>query len=525
MVAGGTVDVRARLSPWQAILLAFGLMILGVIGWFYGQTREAQRLFLQDAEQHARLLADVVALHAQGALLAQQESDRLLSGFLGSMAHFVDYLDGIAPFGDGELAAFAEEAGLAVISVIRPEGSNQGGAGRLPELPSICPQAGFLEPKPDAHLTLYGVPRSAGGGCIWVGVESVGFERLQEVVGLAQALRSVAALPGVRRVALERADTEGRGEAVTIAQAPDGGLVAKVPIPSGQVLMLKLNGEPLQHIHQRQWRNFTLFTLVLAVAGVVSSGLLYRYQQRHLEQVRLFERDLSRQREEAALGRAAAGVAHEIRNPLNAIGMGLQRLEIEALELSDEHRYLLTVIRQALERGNRSVSELLEYARPCRPSVVEVSIGNLLLEMLTLYRTSFDSTGVSVTADVGVDQPIKGDPDLLRRVMDNLLRNALEAQPQGGFLRIRLAKEDEGVRLTFENGGFALTAAEASRVLEPWYTTKANGTGLGLSLSRRFVNAHGGTLDIASPTPGVVTVALFLPFRPPADLLLPPNPA
>ncbi|HAS50817.1 MAG TPA: two-component sensor histidine kinase, partial [Gammaproteobacteria bacterium] len=112
---------------------------------------------------------------------------------------------------------------------------------------------------------------------------------------------------------------------------------------------------------------------------------------------------------------------------------------------------------------------------------------------------------------LALDERIPGDLDLLRQVLDNLLRNALEAQPQGGWLDIRLNPVAGGLELTLSNAGFSLPSEDAPRILEPWFTTKSTGAGLGLAISRRILVAHGGRLTVASPRPGELAVQLFLP--------------
>ena len=93
------------------------------------------------------------------------------------------------------------------------------------------------------------------------------------------------------------------------------------------------------------------------------------------------------------------------------------------------------------------------------------------------------------------------------------MKNALEAQPDGGFLDIRLASIADGVELTLTNTGFTLLPEQAQRILEPWFTTKSGGAGLGLAISRRIIAAHGGRLTVATPRPGELELRLFLPGR------------
>ncbi len=514
-----TETLRRRLPPpWLGNLLVFGLLFAMVLGWFYFQTRQAERVFLDDAGAHARLLADVVSLHARGALLAQDATAAMLRAHLGSSARFVDYLDGIEPFSADELAAFAFESGLAVIRVTRERDSTQGPVDWQPAEPLSCARLHRLIRLPSLHAVAYAIPRNAQTGCVLVGLDARRLEALQAAIGLPRALAGVRALPGVARVELIGEPRPGSGAAATLApsvnihQAQPGRLVARaVSDIAGARLLLDLDGGPLLEARQRLWWEFSLFALVLLVSGGLGTGLLFRRQQAHERQLRDYERTLARQREEAGLGRAAAAIAHEIRNPLNAMAMGLQRLQIEATELNDEHRHLLRLVWQALRRADGSVGGLLDYARPYQPRGVRLALDALLREHLAIYQSRLAEADIRLHLALAADVSLIADADLLRQVLDNLLRNALDALPRGGRLDIELTCQPRQVTLAISNDGLELSPEELPRVLEPWFTTKAEGTGLGLPICRRIAVAHNGELSVDIPQPGRLRVWLKLP--------------
>jgi len=525
VVAAAVVAVVVNVkSPrlWVGNLLVFGaLCILVLIGFSY-QTRQAEQAFLADAADHARLLADAVGLHARGAVLGHQVTDAMLIGFLGSSARFIDYLDRIEPFRDNELAAFAAEAGLAAIRIIRPEGSNQGPVGWNPgELPD-CADLNRLRPLNPLHLLIFVAPRQHREGCILVAIDSRAIEQLRDAIGLPRVLEAVAALPGVVQVALigelaeDAAELTDQAAPVVSIRGMAGGkriVAARVSL-AGAVLAIDLDAGPLAQTEQRLWRDFAGFATILGLTGGLGAWLLYRYQQGHLDQLQAYEQQLSQQREEAALGQAAAAIAHELRNPLNAMAMGLQRLQMEADELHDDHRRLVAVVLEAVARSNRSVSGLLDYARLYRPRLEPVALGVLVDDLLTLYAGSLHAASIALRRDLNMREHILGDPDLLRQVLDNLLRNALEAQPCGGHLDVHLAPVAAGLELTLTNAGFTLPPEQASRIFEPWFSTKPGGAGLGLAIARRMMAAQGGRLTVATPHPGELELRLFLPGRP-----------
>jgi two-component system sensor histidine kinase HydH len=506
--------------PWLGNLLVFGLLVALVAAWFLVQTRQAQRSFLADSSAHARLVGDAVGLHARGAVLAQELGDGLLSAFLGSSARFVDYLDGIEPFRAEELTAFAAEAGLALIRVVRPDGAVQGPAGGVPLPAADC--SGLERPRllPDRQVLLYGIPRS-GGGCVWVAMAAGPLEALRAAVGLPQALAAVRQLPGMVAVTLRGQPDPGRvraadaGAPEVVIRRLDGRPVASARVPvAGAELRLDLDAAPLLRQQQRLWWEFAGLLAVLLPAGGLGTWLLYRHQRAHDRRLQAVERQLSQQREEAGLGRAAAGIAHEIRNPLNALAMGLQRLQLEVEDLAPDHQRLLAAMGEALRRANASVTGLLDYARAYRPLLAPVALEQLLDEQCSLFQGRLAELGVTPRRRIVPVTPVPGDADLLRQVLDNLLRTALEALPSGGDLSIELGPVPGGVQLDLTNTGLALAPEEVERMLEPWFTTKVQGTGLGLAIARRMIAAHGGRLTLAAPAPGQLRVRVWLPARP-----------
>ncbi len=513
--AGVGADTGRRLPPlWLGNLMAFGLLIVLVLAWFSVQSRQAQQVFHDEAARQARLLSEVVGLHARGVVRAQAVTDGILAAFLGNAARFVDYLDGVEPFQSDELTAFAAQSGLSVIRVVRDGGATQGPAGWTAGAALECGGPERLLHLPEAHTLLLGVRRSQGGGCVLVGMDSRQVDELRRELGMAAALNALQALPGVVRVSMEDAPLEGESAPapqVRLRRLPGGGAVAETRTPvAGGRLLLDLDAGPWLREEARLWRDFILFALLLGLFGGLGTWILYRHQQIHDSQLRAYERTLSRQREEAGLGRAAASIAHEIRNPLNTMGMGLQRLEMEVPELDKEHRRLLSLVRAALRRTDDTVRGLLDYARPYRPRLQPIDLDGLLRDQLELIRGRIGERGVRLDLDLNGPPRLAADPELLRSLLDNLLRNALEAVPDGGELRIATIRVVGGVELRMANDGLALTPDEVQKLLDPWFTTKTGGTGLGLAISRRIAAAHGGELKLTVPRPGWLGVTVFL---------------
>nr|WP_194366000.1 ATP-binding protein [Thiospirillum jenense] len=517
-------------SIWLGHVLVFGVLFALVIGWLFVQTRQAERIFLADAQARAQLLTEAVLLHTRSAVLAEQVTADILTRFLDNSARFVSYLDGIAPFRSDELTAFADEAGLSLIRLIRADGMVTGAPATPPPLPRDCHQLNQLVRLPHVHLIAFGIAATSASGCVWVGLDSRHTEELEAAISLPRAVSAVATLPGVVAIRLDGSPQSNAlpplsaAAAVPIAtaatppaqltlqQLPNGRRVAHaVATIAGARLVLDLTAEPLDAMRARLWQQFFTFLVALSVAGSVGTWLLYRHQRAHAQQRLNYERRLSRQREEASLGRAAAVIAHEIRNPLNAMAMGLQRLQLEADNLAPDQRRLLEIVLDAVGRTNGIVTGLLAYARPLQPRRDVLALDALVTEQLSLYQQYLTDHAIQLHTDIAAPVTVRGDPALLRQVVDNLLRNAVEA-PGVTLLTVRVAQcGRDHAELALTNDGFTLPATELPRLLEPWFTTKTTGTGLGLAISQRIIAAHGGQLTLTTPAAGQLRVVVRVP--------------
>jgi signal transduction histidine kinase len=205
-------------------------------------------------------------------------------------------------------------------------------------------------------------------------------------------------------------------------------------------------------------------------------------------------RDAQQRRALAAVGEMAAGLAHEIRNPLAAVHGAAQALGPDADP--EQSREMLEVIREEAERLGRVVGEFLEYARAESTRREAVDLGELALKVARAAAAA--GIGLEITVDAPAGAPAaSADPEQVRRVFENLVRNAWEATGSGGTLRVVVEAGRPGqVQVRFEDNGPGIEDEEISRVFEPFHSTRAEGTGLGLALVHRVVDAHGGTVEL-----------------------------
>lgn len=226
----------------------------------------------------------------------------------------------------------------------------------------------------------------------------------------------------------------------------------------------------------------------------------------------------------AALGEMAAGLAHEIRNPLAAIKGATQYLDPH--RLPGEDREFLEIIVEEVNRLNGVVSQFLDYSRPLKTSMLPGDVGEILQRTFKLLAPEIPD-GIRFTLDLAPELPaVQCDAEQLKQVFLNLALNAFQAMPRGGSLTVstRWARDDlapwresharERVEVRFRDTGPGIPAEARENVFVPFFTTKEKGTGLGLAISQRIVKAHQGTIGVSSPSGGGAEFVISLPGLP-----------
>lgn len=233
---------------------------------------------------------------------------------------------------------------------------------------------------------------------------------------------------------------------------------------------------------------------------------------RDLGEIRRLQSELRRRDRLVALGNMAAGIAHEVRNPLSAI-KGLARFFMEASpEGSDESRMADIMTKEVL-RLDKVVGDLLDFARPDVLNLTDVALNDLVERSHDMVRSDMDARNIRFEADL--PQPplsVRLDRDRMAQVLLNLFLNAVQAMPDGGKLTVRGRMEGSELALEVADTGCGIAPERLADIFSPYFTTKASGTGLGLSIVHKIVEAHDGTIEVAS-TPGEGTVfKLRFPF-------------
>lgn len=234
-----------------------------------------------------------------------------------------------------------------------------------------------------------------------------------------------------------------------------------------------------------------------------------------LTDVRALRQEIERHRRLAAVGRLAAGVAHEIRNPLSSI-KGFATYFRDRYAAVPEDDKIARIMIQEVDRLNRVVSHLLDFARPVRVSIKSVDLGAFLGDSLKLVESQALAGGITLQLDCSpMVAPVLLDPDRISQVLLNLYLNALDAMADGGRLTVTAGLDEARrlVRISVADTGKGIKPADLGQLFDPFFTTKGSGTGLGLAIAHNIIEAHGGEIRVDSHPGRGTCMSLLLPQK------------
>lgn len=531
---------RARL--WTLLLAAAGAAALLAV-WTAREVATQRREVETALRAQAELLAGALGPALASAAAAVRELDELLAWKLLDRARTFVRLEAAGALDGGASAPDSGE--LETVVRLSPGGGLRWRRGASAELaaelatraaPMLAGGSTELVFPPAGELGAAAAARTADGGLVAVGAPpartfadaGLGPEAL-----LQSLVRTGAVLyleydeqPGLHAQASwdERPVAGGAGD--TLRGRPVFEVMVPVEAPAGVRASLRvgLDGAPLQRAGGGAMRRTAVVGAVLAALGLLGTAYAEvqraRTREREENRRRFLELEEERRRSErlAAAGALAAGLAHEVRNPLNAISLAAQRLA--RLEGGgEEGRELAGRVRAEVRRLEATLKDFLDLGRPAGGERELHDLADLARDVLALLELEAAERRVRLVPRLE-PTPARVDRESLRRALVNLVRNALQASPPGGEVEVTVGTQRSArtsgrlwVRLAVGDRGPGVAPGFAERAFDAFVTTKASGTGLGLALVRRVAEEHGGRASLHNRPGGGAEALLELPLE------------
>ncbi|HEX7334738.1 MAG TPA: ATP-binding protein [Pyrinomonadaceae bacterium] len=238
-----------------------------------------------------------------------------------------------------------------------------------------------------------------------------------------------------------------------------------------------------------------------------------RVEERTAELIETHKQLLTHERV-AALGRAAAQVAHEVKNPLAGLLLYSMHLKSKAGNFSESEAYLVDKIVETINHLNSRVEQILGFARPVNLTLRRGNFNQIIDDILELLRPQLTANNVEVRLSMGQEAACSMmDEGSMRGALMNLILNAIEAMRGGGTLSITVEQTDQSVRIEIADTGPGIGEEEAKKIFEPFYTTKEQGLGLGMPYAKKIIDQHGGTISLSSQQGEGTRISIVLPAR------------
>jgi len=533
-----------------------------LLGWAVVEDRHQREAIEQSLVHVASVLAGTLGPGLSAASNASREIEEVVTWRLLDNARLLAVFGGPDSGNHDRLQEIIEANGLDTVVFLDPTGIVRCSYGDLPE-PAVL-RAGIVRcsygdlPEPavlrgaddilsgQAEEVLLGSVLEAGvehlavaaatpdGGAVLVRTHATSARTFVRHLGVANLLERLVGAEGVLFLSYheepgdllaeatwdggplpERATSDVKLHSVRDRSAFEVEIPVDVPAGGSASLRVGLDGAPLEQAAISGMRRTLLVGVLLAGYALAAVALAGVSRMRTLEKVesarRLAEVEGARRSSErlAAAGALAAGLAHEVRSPLNAISIAAQRME-RSHPRDDDCMDFARRIRQEVRRLEGVLREFLEFARPVGDQRENVELSTLTAEVIELLRPEAESRGVQLELDHGT-ATVRADREAVHRSVINLLKNAIQASPQGSAVQLLIDRDANCGRLRIRDAGSGIDPKLADKIFEAFVTSRANGTGLGLSLVKRVAEEHGGSCTLANRKQGGAEACLRLP--------------
>lgn len=501
--------------------------------------------FLGIAENRQEASLDPSAL--DNFFIAQETLSVELIGLAADLDR-KDALEG--PLSSEQLQAVALAENLAAIAFLDSTGRLVRASNPLPEN-TRSKIGSLLKPGEEIAVNLFsfeplqmgyvGLRRKTGDGAVFIFLDREGIRQWGIRIALQEAAAEAGWRQGVDYLILtdsrERIIARFGGEPPYSADeikgaSVDGRRVRRFSREAGNVLEvaepIRLNAElagaarvgldtrSVDELLSENRRHIFLSMGLMIGMGLLSMGFLYTNQNRHLRRIQRLRNRLHQTERLSAMGQLAAGVAHEIRNPLNAVSLAVQRIQREYAPPTEKRAGfddLIRTVRQEIRRLDLTIEDFLGLARGGRLDLRPVAVVELLQSILLLVRAEADARGIRI--ETVWEQPGAAavmDENRMRQALLNLIKNAFEAMNGPGTLTVSVRSRPQNqVGIEIADTGVGIPAGEIERIFSPDYTTKEKGLGLGLAIALQLIRAHSGELQVHSEPGRGTTFEILLP--------------
>jgi signal transduction histidine kinase len=278
-------------------------------------------------------------------------------------------------------------------------------------------------------------------------------------------------------------------------------------------VILADNKYSLSPIRPQQVQLLEIFSRQASLA--IARARAYDQIRSHLEELQATRDRLIEAERMASVGRMASHLAHEIRNPLTAIGGFARALARQFEGDAGTHRKAMVIYEEA-RRLERTLANVLDYTRPLRPKKVPISVNDIVLETMEQFKSEVEEGNIAVNLSLAERMhPVLADPAMIKQVVINLVKNAIGAMEQNAERRLSVttSQEADEVTIVVADNGCGMEQGTMENLFSPFFTTKVGGIGLGLSISQRIVRQHGGAIKSESDVGTGSTFTVTLPVQ------------
>lgn len=243
----------------------------------------------------------------------------------------------------------------------------------------------------------------------------------------------------------------------------------------------------------------------------------FNYMIQKLREERALEEKLREAEHLSGIAQLAKSIAHEIRNPLNFISLSIDHLRKKYVPQQDEEKQkfesLILSIKHEIQRLNKLVGDFLDYGKPLRLNLQDTDIGSLINEVIALVSAKAEKDGIKIQYNNGDLPQLAIDPELFKTCIFNIVLNAFQAMPDGGGLTISLNASNGRAYIAIDDTGIGVSKENLPKLFDPFFSTKITGLGLGLAMTKRVIEEHGGKVDFQSEEGKGSTMTISLPIQ------------